>query len=154
MTTSFNSDNLATDINGYFVSTVNQQKLQPSFPYIYCSILKKLGPSTPLLVIGTDSATTALSNHIGIVRMISSSDSSEWAEENVWKYLPGNLVQELDLQLEQGKISDKPNNFDSEYCRFLIGMSGLELSDRSGHNKAIIWLLLIIILGILIWAFS
>lgn len=151
---SYNAENIATSYDGssgYFISTVNQKRLQPSYPFKYCTIIKHTGISTsPTQVLATDSAKEALLNHLGAIRMINGSDKELWTEELVRLHATTMTINALaNSPLDEGE-----NNFDSPCCQNLLRIYGSNFIDRrKGLNfkKLIIGL---IIFGILIWIFK
>ena len=113
----------------YFVSTVNQQLRQSSYPTKYSTIIKKSGGSfEPFLILNTDSAAEAAANHIALIRMACSIDRDEWSKNEVVGYQPIAIMKELKSE------NKEPNNFSSNYCKFLLSTSQINITKQ---NKGI-----------------
>lgn len=113
----------------YFVSTVNQKKLQPSYPYNYVTIIKKAGMSfSPICFLNADTPKEAMANHIALTRAAISLDEGGWNDAAANEYLPAELIGMLDSD----KSNLEPTSFKSEYCQLLMQMSGLNYQKKSG----------------------
>jgi hypothetical protein len=127
----------------YFVSTVNQQKMQSSYPTKYSTIIKKLGTTfQPLLILNTDIAAEAVANHVALIRMAATIDSEEWSKKEVVNYQPKVI---MDALLSESK---NPNNFSSEYCKSLLTMSQINIV-KPNHLPLIIILVAIIVIAVI-----
>lgn len=143
--TSFTKD------SDYFVSTVFQKEMQPSYVYNYSTIIKVAGQTfEPICVLNADSPKEAMMNHIALTRVAISLDKENWNEVVVKEYLPTGLTELLDKE----KASQEPKTFLSEYCQLLMQMSGLNCNKKTNHwslNK-IIWI--VIGCGLIYWFLS
>lgn len=111
----------------YFVSTVYQKEMQPSYPYNYSTIIKVVGQSfEPICVLNADSPKEAMMNHIALARIAISLDKDYWNEAAVEEYLPTELIGLLDKE----NASQQPNSFLSEYCQMFLQMSGLNYNKK------------------------
>ena len=127
----------------YFVSTVNQQKMQSSYPTKYSTIIKKLGASfQPLLILNTDSAAEAAANHVALIRMAATIDREDWSRRDVVGYHPNVIMDALESE------SKNPNNFSSDYCKCLLTMSQINIV-KPNHTPLII-LIVIIVIGVVL----
>ena len=127
----------------YFVSTVNQQKIQSNYPTKYSTIIKKLGASfQPLLILNTDSAAEAAANHVALIRMAASIDIEDWSKREVLGYQPKAIMDALVGE------SKNPNNFSSDYCKSLLTMSQVNIV-KPNHTPLII-LVVIIVIGVVL----
>lgn len=125
----------------YFVSTVNQKKMQSNYPTKYSTVIKKSGASfQPLLILNTDSAAEAVANHVALIRMSASVDISDWSKKKVVDFQPKVIMNEVDTE------SKIPNNFSSDYCQSLLVMSQINIV-KPNHTPLII-LVVIIVIGV------
>jgi hypothetical protein len=128
----------------YFVSTVNQQKMQSSYPTKYSTIIKKLGASfQPLLILNSDNAAEAVANHVALIRMAATIDIEDWSKREVVNYQPKVIMDTL-----QNK-STNPNNFSSDYCKSLLTMSQINIV-KPNHMPLIIILVAIIAIAFIL----
>lgn len=131
LVTSLRENSLGTSFTkdvDYFVSTVKQKESQPSYPYNYATIIKKVGMSfSPICVLDANTPREAMINHIALARVAISLDKDSWNEAVVQEYFPTELIGLLDSE----KLSQEPNSFQSEYCQLLMQMSGLNCKQKS-----------------------
>jgi hypothetical protein len=125
----------------YFVSTVNQNKMQSNYPKKYSTVIKKSGASfQQLLILISDSAAEAVANHVALIRMAASIDVEDWSEKEVVGYQPKAIMDAVDSE------SKNPNNFSSDYCQSLLAMSQINIV-KPNHTHLII-LVVIIVIGV------
>jgi hypothetical protein len=111
----------------YFVSTVENPPDSNQFETLIKIAHEKV---SPICLIAASNPKDAVINHIAVARMVISTERSSWNEREAVDFVPVQLVK---LQ-ESIEINSEINSLNSEYCKTLLRMSGLNYASDSERN--------------------